>query len=128
MTTIQQKLELLLGDNRKLHVRELKKEQKTGQAIMTFFVENTENREGKVSIVPGLEVEKILKEKFWRDASILGDSLSDIRTSVCQNPCSDHGVCNTETRSCTCETFWMPDVFYFWGISDANCGKWSFYL
>uniref|UniRef100_A0A6B2EFS6 Putative serine-type protease inhibitor n=1 Tax=Phlebotomus kandelakii TaxID=1109342 RepID=A0A6B2EFS6_9DIPT len=124
LTTIRQKLELLLGDNRRLHVRELKKEQKTSQAIMIFFVENTESRDGKVSLVPGLEVEKILKEKFWRDASILGSSLSDIRTSVCQNSCSDHGVCNTETRSCTCETFWMPDVFYFWGISEANC-DWS---
>ncbi|XP_059616383.1 dyslexia-associated protein KIAA0319-like protein [Phlebotomus argentipes] len=124
LTTICQKLELLLGDNRRLHVRELKMEQKTGQAIMVFFVENTENREGKLSLVPGLDVEKILKEKFWRDASILGSSLSDIRTSVCQNPCSDHGICNTETRSCSCETFWMPDVFYFWGISDANC-DWS---
>uniref|UniRef100_A0A1B0CQZ9 Serine-type protease inhibitor n=1 Tax=Lutzomyia longipalpis TaxID=7200 RepID=A0A1B0CQZ9_LUTLO len=124
LITIQQKLELLLGDNRRLHMRELKREQKTNQAIMVFFVENTENREGKLNLVPGLEVEKILKEKFWRDASILGSSLSDIRTTVCQNSCSDHGVCNSETRSCTCDTFWMPDVFYFWGISDANC-DWS---
>uniref|UniRef100_A0A1L8D917 Putative serine-type protease inhibitor n=1 Tax=Nyssomyia neivai TaxID=330878 RepID=A0A1L8D917_9DIPT len=124
LTTIQQKLELLLGDNRRIHMRELKREQKTNQAIMVFFVENTENREGKLNLVPGLEVEKILKEKFWRDVSILGSSLSDIRTTICQNSCSDHGVCNTETRSCSCDTFWMPDVFYFWGISDANC-DWS---
>lgn len=72
----------------------------------------------------GVEVEKNLREKFWRDAGILGTSISDIRTSICQNPCSNHGICNAETRSCLCETFWMPDIFYFWGVSEANC-DWS---
>lgn len=72
----------------------------------------------------GQEVETILKEKFWRDASILGAAISDIRTTVCQNTCSGHGVCNSETRACLCETFWMPDIFYFWGVAEANC-DWS---
>lgn len=70
----------------------------------------------------GEEVETILKEKFWRDAIILGASISDIRTTICQNTCSGHGVCNSETRACLCETFWMPDIFYFWGVAEANCG------
>lgn len=70
----------------------------------------------------GLEVEKLLTERFWRDSSILGTSISDVRTMFCQNKCSGHGVCNSETRACMCDTFWMPDIFYFWGIGSANCG------
>lgn len=73
--------------------------------------------------MPGIEVEKLLTERFWRDSSILGTSISDVRTMICQNKCSGHGVCNSETRACMCDTFWMPDVFYFWGIGPANCGE-----
>lgn len=39
--SIQSKLMLLLGDNTKLHVRDLKMEQKTGEAVLVFFVERT---------------------------------------------------------------------------------------
>lgn len=71
-----------------------------------------------------LEVQQILKEKFWKDYSILGSSIAEIRTVVCQNDCSGHGVCDQETRSCICDTFWMPDIFYFWHVTEANC-DWS---
>lgn len=74
----------------------------------------------------GLEVERVLKDKFFRDFGILGSSVAGIRTSICQNNCSGHGVCNSQTRACMCETFWMPDVFYFWGVSEPNCGKFHF--
>lgn len=51
--------------------------------------------------------------------------ISDIRTTVCQNKCSGHGVCNADTRACMCDTFWMPNLYYFWGISEANCGMYT---
>lgn len=73
----------------------------------------------------GPDVEKLLIDKFWRDGNILGTSISDIRTTFCQNKCSGHGICNTETRACMCETFWMPDIFYFWGVRQANCGNFN---
>lgn len=72
----------------------------------------------------GLDVQKTLKEKFWKDYSILGSSISEIRTLVCQNDCSDHGKCDSDSRACICETFWMPDIFFYWGITEANC-DWS---
>lgn len=75
--------------------------------------------------MPALEVEKILKEKFWRDYTILGTSVAGIRTTICQNDCSGHGVCNAETRDCMCQSFWMPDIFFFWGVAEANCGEYS---
>ncbi|XP_037047576.1 dyslexia-associated protein KIAA0319-like protein [Bradysia coprophila] len=121
--SIRSKLMLLLGDNTKLHMRDLKMEQKTGEAVLVFFVEQTSANSEKI-IMPGLEVEKLLTDRFWRDSSILGTSISDVRTMFCQNKCSGHGVCNSETRACMCDTFWMPDVFYFWGIGPANC-DWS---
>lgn len=75
--------------------------------------------------MPALEVEKILKEKFWRDYTILGTSVAGIRTTICQNDCSGHGVCNAETRDCMCQSFWMPDIFFFWGVAEANCGNYT---
>lgn len=72
----------------------------------------------------GLDVQRILKEKFWKDFSILGSSISEIRTVVCQNDCSNHGTCDAQTRACICDTFWMPDIFFYWGITEANC-DWS---
>lgn len=37
--TLQQKLVLLLGDHTRLIVRDLKTEQKTGEAVVVFYVE-----------------------------------------------------------------------------------------
>ncbi|KFB46235.1 AGAP008639-PA-like protein [Anopheles sinensis] len=127
LDSIEQKLTLLIGDNlAKLHVRELKVEPRTGQVVIVFYVERKTGLEEKdqQQLMPALEVERILKEKFWRDYTILGTSVVGIRTTVCQNECSGHGVCNAETRECICQSFWMPDIFYFWGIAEANC-DWS---
>ncbi|XP_058449707.1 dyslexia-associated protein KIAA0319-like protein [Malaya genurostris] len=124
LDSLQQKLVLLIGDNTaQLHVRELKIEHKTGQVVIVFYIEKSAGKE-KPEIMPALEVEKILKDKFWRDYTILGTSVAEIRTTICQNPCSGHGVCNAETRDCMCQSFWMPDIFFFWGVAEANC-DWS---
>ncbi|XP_053692975.1 dyslexia-associated protein KIAA0319-like protein [Sabethes cyaneus] len=122
--SLQQKLVLLIGDNTaQLHIRELKIEHRTGQVVIVFYVQKNEGKEN-AEIMPALEVEKILKEKFWRDYTILGTSVAEIRTTICQNSCSGHGVCNAETRDCMCQSFWMPDIFFFWGVAEANC-DWS---
>ena len=89
--------------------------------LTTYF--QTTDSEGKVHAVDGITIEQILKEKLQRDASILGTSFGEIRTTICQNKCSDHGVCNEATRACICESFWMPSLGYFWGFSEANCGR-----
>lgn len=119
---LKQKLLLLLGDNVKLNVRNVRVDEKTGHVILIFYVSH-ETKDG-LAIMNALEVQRILKEKFWKDYSILGSSISEIRTVVCQNKCSGHGTCNQETRECICETFWTPDIFYYWHITEANC-DWS---
>lgn len=88
-----------------------------------FFSEQTGAKENKV--MGGFDVEVMLKEKLWSGSNIVGMPISDIRSTVCQNPCSGHGVCNADTRACMCNTFWMPNFYYFSGISEANCGKWK---
>lgn len=143
LESLEQKLLLLLGDNTMLRVRELKTEYKTGEAVLVFYVEKTVNSDNLITqnillkfhfflpsqtsdsqivLMSGFDVEKLLLDKFWKDSAILGTMISNVRTVLCQNTCSGHGVCNAETRACMCETFWMPDIFYFWGIREANCG------
>jgi hypothetical protein len=120
---LKQKLLLLLGDNVKLNVRHLRVDE-TGHVILIFYVSRETKNGLGMAIMNALEVQHILKEKFWKDYSILGSSISEIRTVVCQNDCSGHGVCDQETRECLCDTFWMADIFYYWHVTEANC-DWS---
>ncbi|XP_073820861.1 dyslexia-associated protein KIAA0319-like protein [Musca autumnalis] len=121
LNTIVQKIGLLMGDM-KVQVRDLQHDSRTNAAILVFYVES--EKAGKPTPVDGLTIERQLKEKLQRDASILGTVFADVRTVVCQNPCSGHGVCNSDTRACFCEAFWMPSFGFFWGIEEANC-DWS---
>lgn len=121
---------LLLGDNVQLNERHIRIDDKTGHVILVFYVSRETKQVGggggggQQEIMNALEVQQILKEKFWKDFSILGSSISEIRTVICQNDCSGHGVCDQETRTCVCDTFWMPDIFFYWHVTEANC-DWS---
>ncbi|KAL5280452.1 KIAA0319L family protein [Megaselia abdita] len=122
LDSLKQKIVLLLGDV-ELRIRELKTDHRTEAAILIFYVEKL-SVDGKFITIPGKQVQQILKDKLWKDASILGTTFPDVRTTVCQNQCSGHGICNAVTRGCICDTFWMPSVFYFWSLEEANC-DWS---
>lgn len=137
------KLELVLGDKTNMVLRELKIEQKTGEAVLVFYVETVvflctfkififlsilENFLAfwqALGVMTGVEVENLLNDRFWKD-SRLGALVSNVRTMLCQNKCSGHGICNSATRACMCDTFWMPDVFYLLGVHTANCGNLTF--
>ncbi|ALC43405.1 CG7565 [Drosophila busckii] len=118
--SIVQKLQLLLGDENKIQIRELKYELHTAAPVLVFYVQAS----GQSKPVNGLHVERLLRSKQQKDASILGALFVDIRTTVCQNNCSGHGNCNPASRACICEAFWMPSLGYFWGSDEANC-DWS---
>uniref|UniRef100_A0A1A9WUV5 MANSC domain-containing protein n=1 Tax=Glossina brevipalpis TaxID=37001 RepID=A0A1A9WUV5_9MUSC len=121
LNIIVQKIGLLMGDM-KVEVRELQSDSMTEAAILVFYVQN--EKKGEIIPMPGLIIERLLKEKLQRDASILGTVFADVRTVICQNKCSDHGVCNADSRACICEAFWMPSFGFFWGLEEANC-DWS---
>ncbi|KAL7732580.1 hypothetical protein ACLKA6_019208 [Drosophila palustris] len=118
-----QKLQLLLGDDNKIQIRELKSDLHTEAAVLVFYV-MTSNRSEQSKPVNGLHVERLLRAKLQKDASILGALYVDIRTTICQNNCSGHGRCNAASRACECEAFWMPSVGYFLDNDEANC-DWS---
>ncbi|XP_060659533.1 dyslexia-associated protein KIAA0319-like protein [Drosophila nasuta] len=120
-----QKLQLLLGDDNKIQIRELKYDLHTEAAVLVFYVLADATVKGEpAKPVNGLHVERLLRAKLQKDASILGALYVDIRTTVCQNNCSGHGRCNPSTRACECEAFWMPSVGYFINNDEANC-DWS---
>ncbi|KAH8303932.1 hypothetical protein KR059_003862 [Drosophila kikkawai] len=119
LDSVVQKLQLLLGDENKIQVRELKYDLHTDAAVLVFYV-----NDGQGKPLNGLHVERQLRAQLQKDASILGALFVDIRTTVCQNDCSGHGNCNPTTRACICEAFWMPSAGYFFSNQEANC-DWS---
>ncbi|XP_037957769.1 dyslexia-associated protein KIAA0319-like protein [Teleopsis dalmanni] len=123
LNSVVQKIALLLGDM-KIHVRELKYDSRAETSILVIYVESAAGSDGQTNPVEGLVIEQLLKDKLQRDVSILGTVFADVRTTVCQNKCSGHGVCNTVTRNCICEAFWMSSFGYYWGVSEPNC-DWS---
>ncbi|EDW69797.2 dyslexia-associated protein KIAA0319-like protein [Drosophila virilis] len=119
-----QKLQLLLGDDNKIQIRELKQDLHTEAAVLEFFVMTNNAKSGQSRPMDGLHVERMLRAKLQKDDSILGALYVDIRTTVCQNNCSGHGRCEPSTRACICEAFWMPSVGFFFSNDEANC-DWS---
>lgn len=118
--SLEAKLKLLLRDA-DIHVRELRREQNTGRAILVFYVGQQQDK----MILPGPEVVRLLKEKLKQDSSLLELSVANIQTAICQSNCSGHGTCDQSTRLCLCEAFWMQNLFRkHFGDGDSNC-DWS---
>lgn len=133
---LQQRLLLLLGDGAQLRVRDIRVDGKRAEVILVFYVElpatssdsaatttTTTTTTRAMVPMPGREVERLLTQRFRWEPDILGMAVTDVRTTVCQNTCSDHGVCQADTRACACDAFWMPDALWFWGMTEANCSK-----
>ncbi|KRT81386.1 hypothetical protein AMK59_5285, partial [Oryctes borbonicus] len=120
-STLQGKLALLVQDGTKLQVQYMKVQVGTNKPIITFY---TEYADGK--LVAANDVVKHLHKKLKIDAGLLGFSISKLQTTICQNNCSGHGVCDEQTRKCTCEAFWMEDMFklYLDDTNDSDC-SWS---
>lgn len=117
---LQAKLALLVNDGTKLIVRGLKTQTGTERAVIIFYIEQPDGK-----AVPATEAVHHLKQKITLDESILGFSVVNLQTTICQNQCSGHGVCNEQTRKCLCEAFWMQDLIkYYLGDGEADC-KWS---
>lgn len=134
---LQQRLLLLLGDGTRLQVRDMRPDRQRSEVVLVFYAEHQLIVEGSTTSpatasgdaskwepMAGRAVERRLAQRFWREPNILGTTVTDVRTTVCQNPCSGHGTCVADTRACACDAFWMPDVFWFWGMADeANCSE-----
>ncbi|XP_066137669.1 dyslexia-associated protein KIAA0319-like protein [Euwallacea fornicatus] len=119
--TLKAKLALLVNEGSTLQMRDVQSESGTGKVKLTFYLE------GANSLPVGAnEVVGHLRQKLQVDARLLGFSVAKLQTAICQNNCSGHGVCNEVTRECTCEVFWMHDMFkvYLEPGEDSDC-SWS---
>ncbi|KAF5285922.1 hypothetical protein FQA39_LY04383 [Lamprigera yunnana] len=118
---IKGKLALLVQDDAKLQVREIRPESGTNRAVISFYVDNAKGKP-----IDANEVVYRLRQKLRMDEGLLGFNVFQLQTTICQNNCSGHGVCDEKSRNCICEAFWMQDLFkiYFGTYEDSDC-SWS---
>ncbi|XP_073089724.1 dyslexia-associated protein KIAA0319-like protein homolog isoform X3 [Manis javanica] len=89
---------------------------------MVFFVQN----EPPHQIFKGHKVAAMLKNELQKQkADFLIFGALEINTVTCQLNCSDHGHCDSFTKRCICDPFWMEN-FIKVQLTDgeSNC-EWS---
>ncbi|XP_020015220.1 dyslexia-associated protein KIAA0319-like protein homolog isoform X1 [Castor canadensis] len=89
---------------------------------MVFFVQN----EPPHQIFKGHEVAVMLKSELQKQkADFLIFGALEINTVTCQLNCSDHGHCDSFTKRCICDPFWMENFIKVQlRDGDSNC-EWS---
>ncbi|XP_065772729.1 dyslexia-associated protein KIAA0319-like protein homolog [Muntiacus reevesi] len=89
---------------------------------MVFFVQN----EPPHQIFKGQEVAAMLKSELQKQkADFLIFRALEISTVTCQLNCSDHGHCDSFTKRCVCDPFWMENFIEVQlRDGDSNC-EWS---
>lgn len=116
---VMQELGFLVRDEAVLTIHAIRTEHPGGRAVVSLIGKSGDK------ILSAVAVEKLLKGKLYRDSSLLRLSVASLRTSICQNNCSNHGVCDEHTRRCLCEAFWMQNLFEkYFGHGEADC-EWS---
>ncbi|XP_035659768.1 dyslexia-associated protein KIAA0319-like isoform X1 [Branchiostoma floridae] len=104
-----------------IRVQEIKEDISTGNMIVVFVVVNTQT-----SVVQnGASVLAKLKRKLKAGSEVLDFKVVLVDTVVCQNNCSGHGVCNSFTKLCQCDSFWVQNPFKaYFADKVSNC-DWS---
>lgn len=93
-----------------------------GSTVIIFYVETVIG--DKRIIWSGLEIVKLLKKTISSSLKILDFHITQFDTFVCQNNCSGHGICDSITRRCHCDEFWMEDFLRaHFGDRESNCGQ-----
>ncbi|XP_036767829.1 dyslexia-associated protein KIAA0319-like protein homolog isoform X2 [Manis pentadactyla] len=89
---------------------------------MVFFVQN----EPPHQIFKGHKVAAMLKNELQKQkADFLIFGALEINTVTCQLDCSDHGHCDSFTKRCICDPFWMENFIKVQlRDGDSNC-EWS---
>ncbi|NXJ26699.1 K319L protein, partial [Dicrurus megarhynchus] len=89
---------------------------------MVFFVQNQPPHQ----IFKGREVAWTLKNELRKQQSdFLIFRALEINTVTCQLNCSEHGRCDSFTKRCVCDPFWMENFLRVqMGDGESNC-EWS---
>ncbi|NXK91654.1 K319L protein, partial [Formicarius rufipectus] len=89
---------------------------------MVFFVQNQPPHQ----VFRGREVAWTLKNELRKQQSdFLIFRVLEINTVTCQLNCSEHGRCDSFTKRCVCDPFWMENFLRVqMGDGESNC-EWS---
>lgn len=89
---------------------------------MVFFIQN----EPPHQLFKGHEVAALLRSELRKQkADFLIFRALEINTVTCQLNCSDHGHCDSFTKRCVCDPFWMENFIKVQlRDGDSNC-EWS---
>ncbi|XP_013408789.1 dyslexia-associated protein KIAA0319-like protein isoform X2 [Lingula anatina] len=112
----------LPGGDTTVDIRNIEQDMRTGQVIVTFLV-RSEFKDTHLTHA-GTKIVKILKQRLKSDADVLEFEVVQLDTLVCQNNCSGHGRCDSYTKQCVCDAFWMENFFKAALEKDYNC-DWS---
>ncbi|KPJ18756.1 Dyslexia-associated protein KIAA0319 [Papilio machaon] len=96
-----QKITLLLKDDIKVNVTEIRGEVDSGNTQIIFFLSEK-----------GVPVEGIRALGLLRVSGVGGSAgVARVRSLRCLSTCSGRGVCDRATRTCRCDAFWMQSLF-----------------
>ncbi|NXT22272.1 K319L protein, partial [Syrrhaptes paradoxus] len=97
-------------------------EQRQGFTKMVFYVQNQPPHQ----IFKGRDVAWTLKNELRKQQSdFLIFRALEINTVTCQLNCSEHGRCDSFTKRCVCDPFWMENFIRVqMGDGESNC-EWS---
>ncbi|XP_072944852.1 dyslexia-associated protein KIAA0319 [Epargyreus clarus] len=98
LDSLVQKMTLLLKDDLKVNVTEIRGEVDSGNTIIIFFLSEK-----------GVAVEGIRALRVSRAAGSAAGA-ARVRSLRCLSACSGRGVCDRATRTCRCDAFWMQSL------------------
>lgn len=117
LDSLIQKMTLLLKEDTKINITEIRGEVDTENTQLIFFL----FQNGKV--VDGKEALSDVREtrSGWSSGGV-GERLRSVK---CLSTCSGRGHCDQATRSCRCDAFWMQNLLtQFDEDAEPNC-DWS---
>ncbi|XP_041982095.1 dyslexia-associated protein KIAA0319 [Aricia agestis] len=97
LDSLVQKMTLLLKDDIKVNVTDIRGEVDTGNTIIDFFLSDK-----------GTAMDGLTALTLSRAAAVDG---ARVRSRRCLSACSGRGVCDQATRTCRCDAFWMQSLF-----------------
>ncbi|CAB3253365.1 unnamed protein product [Arctia plantaginis] len=102
LDSLVQKITLLLKEDIRMNVTEVRGQLDTGNTQLVFFL----SEQGKA--VEGIRAVGLVRGASGAWAAWGGARLRSLR---CLSKCSGRGVCDHATRTCRCDAFWMQSLF-----------------
>ena len=97
-----------------------------GAGTMLLFYVTDKNADDDGAPIDGQHVADVVKTKIGLGGKIADYYLETVEPYICRNNCSDHGYCDTRTKQCVCDPFWVANFFKakFGARPESNC-DWS---